>query len=89
MSMHRRSQFNSGAIAALATIAILMPAIAQAYVDPGTGGLLVQLVTGGIAGVAVLARLYWRRLKGAIFPGHTKETPPAEAGQSPDDDHRT
>ena len=35
---------------------------AYAYLDPGSGGMMVQLLLGGIAGVGVLCRLYWRRL---------------------------
>lgn len=51
-------------VALLAVIVFLTGAIpAYAYVDPGTGSMLVQLVTGGVAGALVLARLYWRRLK--------------------------
>jgi hypothetical protein len=34
---------------------------AYAYVDPGSGGMLVQLLLGGVAGVAVLVRMYWQR----------------------------
>ncbi len=33
-----------------------------AYLDPGTGSLFLQLLLGGIAGLAVIAKLYWRRL---------------------------
>jgi len=33
-----------------------------AYLDPGTGSMLVQLVVGGVAAVAVTAKFYWRRL---------------------------
>ncbi len=33
-----------------------------AYLDPGTGSMLVQLVVGGAAAVAVAAKLYWRRI---------------------------
>ncbi|HEY6692716.1 MAG TPA: hypothetical protein VI006_07700 [Solirubrobacteraceae bacterium] len=33
-----------------------------AYLDPGTGSMLVQLLVGGVAAVGVAARLYWRRL---------------------------
>jgi len=33
-----------------------------AYLDPGTGSMLVQLLAGGFAAVAVAAKLYWRRL---------------------------
>lgn len=35
---------------------------AHAYLDPGSGGMMVQLLLGGFAGAAVLVRLYWRQL---------------------------
>jgi hypothetical protein len=33
----------------------------HAYLDPGSGSMLIQVLLGGIAGVAVILRLYWRR----------------------------
>jgi hypothetical protein len=36
---------------------------AYAYVDPGTGGMLAQLLTGGVAGLLIVLRLYWSRIK--------------------------
>jgi hypothetical protein len=33
-----------------------------AYLDPGTGSMLVQLLVGGLAAAGVAAKLYWRRL---------------------------
>ena len=35
---------------------------AHAYLDPGSGGMMIQLLLGGFAGAAVLVRLYWRQL---------------------------
>ncbi|RPH57693.1 MAG: hypothetical protein EHM89_13585 [Acidobacteria bacterium] len=35
---------------------------AYAYLDPGSGGMMIQLLLGGFAGAAVLVRLYWRQL---------------------------
>jgi hypothetical protein len=32
------------------------------YLDPGTGSMLVQLLVGGVAAVAVTAKLYWHRI---------------------------
>jgi hypothetical protein len=32
-----------------------------AYIDPGTGSLVLQMIAGGVAAVAVTAKLYWRR----------------------------
>ncbi|HLF41909.1 MAG TPA: hypothetical protein VJA46_00110 [Acidimicrobiia bacterium] len=34
------------------------------YLDAGTGSLLLQLLAGGIAGMAVFARYRWQTLKG-------------------------
>jgi hypothetical protein len=35
---------------------------AFAYLDPGSGSMLLQVLLGGVAGVAVIAKLYWGRL---------------------------
>jgi hypothetical protein len=35
-----------------------------AYLDAGSGSLIVQAVIGGAAGMAVATKLYWRRLVG-------------------------
>jgi hypothetical protein len=34
-----------------------------AYLDPGSGSLLLQALVGGVASAAVVAKLYWRRVK--------------------------
>ncbi len=35
-----------------------------AYVDPGAGGLLLQIIFGGLAGLAVVIKLQWSRIAG-------------------------
>ncbi len=35
---------------------------AYAYLDPGTGSMLLQLMLGGVAGVLVVGKLYLRRV---------------------------
>ncbi|HVS03182.1 MAG TPA: hypothetical protein VMT16_10475 [Thermoanaerobaculia bacterium] len=37
---------------------------AAAYLDPATGSMLVQLLLGGAAGLAVATRIFWRRILG-------------------------
>ena len=32
-----------------------------AYLDPGSGSMLLQALAGGAAAVSVVAKLYWRR----------------------------
>jgi hypothetical protein len=34
-----------------------------AYIDPGTGSLVLQAIAGGVAAAAVTAKLYWSRVK--------------------------
>jgi hypothetical protein len=33
-----------------------------AYLDPGSSGLFVQLLAGGVATIGVMARLLWHRI---------------------------
>jgi hypothetical protein len=33
-----------------------------AYLDPGSGSMILQILAGGLAAVAVTAKLYWRKL---------------------------
>lgn len=37
-----------------------------AYLDPGSGSLLLQMLAGGAAAVAVTGKFYWRRLLRAL-----------------------
>jgi hypothetical protein len=45
---------------------------AYAYLDPGSGSMVVQLLLGGVAGAAVLLRMYWSRLLARL--GFRQET---------------
>lgn len=45
------------------------PSPAYAYLDANTGSLLAQLLLGGVAGVALIGKLYWQRLKGFLGLG--------------------
>ena len=47
------------------------PATLWAYIDPGSGGLMLQLLLGGIGGVFVACRLYWRRIVSKFRPEPT------------------
>jgi hypothetical protein len=40
----------------------MLPTTVFAYLDPGTGSMIVQLLVGGVAAVAVTAKLYWHRI---------------------------
>ena len=44
-------------------IIIFSTSTANAYLDPGTGSMILQVVLGGIAGIAILGKLFWNRFK--------------------------
>jgi len=37
-----------------------------AYLDPGSGSMLLQALVGGVAAVAVAGKFYWRRFLGFL-----------------------
>ncbi len=49
-----------------AVLLLLLFTDAVAYLDPGTGSMLLQVILGGVAAVAVAFKLYWHRLRAAL-----------------------
>ena len=47
---------------------------AHAYLDPGTGSIILQAIVGTIAGAFVVIKLYWYRIKN-FFKNRTPEEP--------------
>jgi hypothetical protein len=45
----------------------------DAYLDPGSGSMLVQLLLGGFAGAAVIVKLGWHRLRGMFGGSRAKD----------------
>jgi hypothetical protein len=48
---------------------ILLAAPAFAYLDPGTGSMLLQVILGGIAAVGVALKLFWHKIRAAVGLG--------------------
>ena len=53
-----------------------------AYLDPGSGSMILQILAGGVAAVAVTARLYWNRI--LRFLRIRKDEDVAEENRQPD-----
>ena len=53
--------FNLMTVAFPSLFLVTEPALA--YLDPGTGGMLIQIVLGGVAGLAVAGKLFWHQIK--------------------------
>jgi len=54
-------------------ILLLIFTDAVAYLDPGTGSMLLQVILGGIAAIGVAIKLYWHKLRVAF--GMSKKDP--------------
>ena len=47
-----------------------------AYLDPASGSLLLQLLLGGVAGIALVLKLFWHRILG-LFGKKPNDDQPA------------
>ena len=52
---------------------------AHAYIDPGSGSYILQLLLAGLLGAGVAVRIYWKRIKAAIL-----RTPSEKPGEVDD-----
>ena len=53
-----------------------------AYLDPGSAGLLLQMIGGGVAALVVAIKLFWRRI--LRFLHIRTDDPDAEPASPPD-----
>jgi hypothetical protein len=53
-----------------------------AYLDPGSASMIIQLIGGGLAALAVAAKLFWRRILSFL---HIKSDDAEQAGPSKPD----
>ena len=44
----------------------------QAYLDPGSGSFLIQLLIAGLVGAGFLIKAYWKKIKGLFNRSDTK-----------------
>jgi hypothetical protein len=58
----RRSLF-APSISFAAFYDVLVPSAAQAYIDPGTGSLVIQMIVGGVVLAGFAVKTFWRNIK--------------------------
>lgn len=56
-------------IALAAILSSFLPSSAFAYLDPGTGSMLLQVLLGGAAAVGVALKLYWHKIRAVLGIG--------------------
>jgi len=69
---------------ALLVAGLLYLPAAHAYLDPGTGSVILQVLLGGLAGLAVAIKLFWHRLTLLFVPWRRREEPKAPREPAPE-----
>ena len=59
---------------------VISTSSAHAYLDAGTGSMILQLLLGGVAGLAIAGKLYWHKL--LTFLGIRSRLEPLEEQES-------
>ena len=76
--MHKHPSF----LAVMTAIAVSFPlSNAWAYLDPGTGSIILQMLLGGFAGLAIVGKLYWSRMK--VLVSRALGKPAGDDGEKP------
>ena len=61
-----------------AAVSILtFPNFAQAYLDPGSGSYIIQLLFGALFGASYLVKVYWEKIK-SFFSKSPTENPSSD-----------
>jgi hypothetical protein len=61
-----------------------MGQVVLAYLDPGSGSMLLQALLGGIAGLAVAFKMFGRRILDFILPSRRRAAESARSASETD-----
>jgi hypothetical protein len=60
-----------------------------AYLDPSAGSMMLQIILGGVAGLAIALKLFWAKILLALGIGRKKAMMGAEPDADPEVDPET
>ena len=75
-------------LSALAAAILIFPPPAFAYIDPGTGSMILQLLLAGVAGLGVLCKLFWHRITGFFRRSKAPTKLTSDLSQSNEDEEK-
>jgi hypothetical protein len=55
-------------------VATILPVTLSAYIDPGTGSYILQLLIAAFVGVSFTIKLFWKRIKKFFSPKKAEKT---------------
>ncbi len=54
--------------------AAILPNALSAYIDPGTGSYILQLIIAAFVGVSFTVKIFWKRIKRFFSPKKAEKT---------------
>lgn len=69
-------QYKQGILPLIFGISLLHSLIisdAYAYIDPGSGSLVIQIIIGALVGAGITLKIYWHKFKEKIFHINKKD----------------
>ncbi len=66
---------------ALGLLFLTFPHQAQAYLDPGSGSYILQLILAGLLGGSLAVKIFWANIKSFFANLFTKDSKKKDAGQ--------
>jgi hypothetical protein len=70
-------------------VLLLFSMSANAYLDPGTGSILIQGILGAVAAIGVALKLYWHRILKFLSLRKSKDGVDAKASQKQETENRS
>ncbi len=61
--MTRSTEYRKASVFTVAALGLLIASTSHAYLDPGTGSIILQSLLAGIAVAIGVLRVYWQRFK--------------------------
>lgn len=71
-------------VALVAVLAMAGASPAHAYLDPGSGAIMLQAILGAFLAVGVTARIYWKRIRDGFRALFGKGAKQANGGEPPE-----
>ena len=72
-------------VTAVVCVLLLLMDSAWAYLDPGTGSLIVQSLIAGVAGALVAGRFYWAKCKSFLVSKFSRNAEQADIADASSD----
>lgn len=60
----------------------------NAYLDPGSGSIILQMILAGILGIGVFLKVFWKKITGLFRHGKAHETKTVDPTEISEEDQK-